>query len=47
MVGDLNYSKNVWFMVVFPYLVSVIRTIIMEKIVGSWVIESRDNYVFL
>ena len=25
------------------YIVSIIRTIIIEKIVGSWVLESRDN----
>lgn len=30
-------------MVKFLHLVSVIRTIIMEKIVGLWVLESRDN----
>ena len=30
-------------MVMFLYLASVIRTIVMEKIVGSWVLKLRDN----
>ena len=35
-------------MVMFLYLASVIRTIVMEKIVGSWVLKLRDNkYVFV